>query len=251
MAEQRLRLAVIGANGRMGQRIRALASDAEDLAIAAAIDRDGPPLDELSPDAVDGAIDFSTPSQTPATCAWCAEHRVPLVFGTTGLGAAKREALDRAAAAAPVVAAANFSVGMNVLFALAREVTELAGEGWDAEIVEAHHRHKVDAPSGTARRLAAIVAEARGQEPEEVVRCGREGATGPRPDEEIGVSVLRGGDVAGEHTLWQLGRGEQLFVGHRATDRDVFAQGVLRALRWACRTERGPGRYDMADVLRG
>ncbi len=244
------RLAIVGAGGRMGQRLVALAPEVG-LTAAAQVDQGGPALSEVDPGGVDAVIDFSVHAQAPGTAAWCAEHGVPLVLGTTGLDPAQREAVAGAAQRVAVVHAPNFSVGVNALFALVGQMAKLLGPGWDLEVVEAHHRHKVDAPSGTARQLGVHLAEARGWDYDDVVRGGRDGLVGARPDREIGMAVVRGGDVVGEHTVLYLSTGEQVSIGHRATDRDIFARGALRAAGWLLAAPRSPGLYSMQDVLRG
>jgi 4-hydroxy-tetrahydrodipicolinate reductase len=243
-----LKLAIVGAKGRMGQRLMALADRSDDLEVVAQIDADGP---ELSPSlTLDGVIDFSHPEQAPKTAAYCAQRGVVLVLGTTGLSDSQLEAVQKAAQSVAVVMAPNFSVGVNLLFALVGQAARMLGEGFDLEVVEAHHRRKVDAPSGTAIRLGEVLAASRGATYDEVIVCGREGDVGARSPGEIGMSVVRGGDVVGEHTVLYLGDGEQVSIGHRATDRDVFVRGALRAVRWAAARSKG-GLYDMGDVLRG
>ena len=239
-------IALVGADGRMGRRLAALIEGEAGLTVSARIERDGLALDELSPSTVDVVIDFSVAAQVSATVTWCQRHEVPLVLGTTGLDPDAWASVDSAATTVPIVAAPNFSVGVNALFALAGELARMVGPDFDLELVEAHHRHKVDAPSGTAVRLLEVLTEARTNA---VTRCGREGLVGPRTDEEIGVSVVRGGDVVGEHTVLYLGEGEQVHLTHRATDRDIFARGALRAAKWLVGAERAPRRYDMGDVL--
>ena len=246
-----LRLAIVGACGRMGQRLVSLASDDEELVVVAQIDRDTAPLKSTDPDAMDGVIDFSVREQVPATVAYCQDNRCPLVLGTTGLTPQDKASLGSLAQTVPVVFAPNFSVGVNCLFALVGEAATLLGENYDIEVVEAHHRRKVDAPSGTAVRLGELLAQARGWDYQDVVRSGREGLVGARPDREIGMSVVRGGDVVGEHTVTYLGTGEQVSISHRATNRDVFVLGALRAAHWVCAPGRQPGLYGMGDVLRG
>ncbi len=241
------RVALVGANGRMGQRLAALMEADPALHLAGRVDADGLSLKELDAGTVDVVIDFAVAEQAPTTARWCQGHAVPLVLGTTGLDDLAWGVVDAAAQVVPVVAAPNFSVGVNALFALAGELATMVGEGFDLEVVEAHHRHKVDAPSGTAVRLLEVLMAAREGA---VTRTGRDGLVGPRPDAEIGVSVVRGGDVVGEHSVLYLGEGEQLHLTHRATDRDIFARGALRAARWLVSATRLARRYDMGDVLR-
>ena len=243
-----LKLAIVGAKGRMGQRLVALADQSVDLEVVAQIDADGA---ELSPSVpLDGVIDFSSRDQAPKTAAYCAQRGIPLVLGTTGLSDSQLEAVQVAAQSVAVVMAPNFSVGINLLFALVGEAAKMLGEAFDIEVVEAHHRRKVDAPSGTAVRLGEVLAASRDATYDEAIVCGREGEVGARSAGEIGMSVVRGGDVVGEHTVLYLGDGEQVSIGHRATDRDIFVRGALRALRWAA-SQTEPGLYDMGDVLRG
>jgi 4-hydroxy-tetrahydrodipicolinate reductase len=244
------RLAIVGANGRMGRRLMALAGEAG-LPVAAEIDLGTPGLSELVPGSVDCVIDFSAVAQAPRTAAWGAAAGVPCVLGATGLGEAELGALRTAGGRVPVVWAPNFSAGVNAFFDLIVEAAKLLGPGFDVEVLESHHRLKLDAPSGTARRAAELLCEARGLAYDEAVRHGREGQVGARPEGEIGVHAVRGGDVVGEHTVLFLGAGERLELTHRATDRDSFARGALRAARWAASAGRLPGLYGMRDVLRG
>lgn len=171
----------------------------------------------------------------------------PLVVGTTGLGDAERELLDRQSRSSPVLVAANFSVGVNLLLSLVERSARALGEGYDVEIVEAHHRRKVDAPSGTALALGEAVARGREVALGEVRRDGRSGHTGARPPREIGFHAVRGGDTIGEHQILFLGDLEVVELAHRASDRALFAAGALRAARWL--VGREPGRYSMTDVL--
>lgn len=196
---------------------------------------------------VEVVIDFSGAAATAKLLPVCAGQRIPMVIGTTGLDAATRAGLERAAEMVPIVFAPNYSQGVNALYFLAARATELLGPAFDAEIVEMHHRFKVDAPSGTAVRLAEVVAEAKQLDPERAVNPGRSGQVGARPLEEIGVMALRGGDVVGEHTLYLVGEGERLELTHRATDRSIFARGAVRAAHWV--VARPAGLYDMADVM--
>ena len=241
------RLAVVGARGRMGRRLVALAPEYGFDGVIA-IDAEGPTLADAAC-SVDIVVDFSVRTQVFATCDFCASHKIPLVMGTTGLDAGDWASLERAAAMAPVVQAANFSVGVNALFDLVAAAARMLAAGWDVELVEAHHRHKVDAPSGTAKELARRVAAARGWELDAVARHGREGLVGARPPGELGMHAVRGGSVVGEHRVLFLGDGEEVVLEHRALDRDIFVRGALVAARWAL-SGRAPGRYGMGEVLR-
>lgn len=193
------------------------------------------------------AIDFSAREVSPRVAARMAELGCPVVIGTTGLDAAGRAAIEAAAKKIAVVLAPNFSVGVNTLFWLVRRAASVLGEGFDIEVVEMHHNQKKDAPSGTAARLAEILCEARGLDPARDVRHGREGLVGARQKGEIGMHAVRGGDVVGDHTVYFAAAGERLEITHRASSRDTFARGALRAARWALGQK--PGLYSMEDVL--
>ena len=244
-------IALVGASGRMGERLGALISESDDLEVTVRVDA-GQTIDQQAGDhRVDCVIDFSVIEQVIPTLNWADRQGVPVVLGTTGLESSQLTALQTATQSVPVVWAPNFSVGVNAMFAVAAELVSLVGEGWDLELVEAHHRHKVDAPSGTARRLIELLAAARDTTYESAARFGREGQVGARTDTEIGVNVVRGGSVVGTHEVHYLGSGEELTLTHRATDRDIFARGALRACRWLLsNTGRSPALYDMGDVLR-
>lgn len=261
-----VRVALHGATGRMGRAILSVLAEEPELELGAAfasasnsaLGRDagelvggralGVTIEQLGERVeADVVIDFSTPAALVALAERCEKSRTPLVSGTTGLGASHQEALAQLAKVVPVVHAPNMSVGVNVLFHLAEVATRLLGSAFDAEIVEMHHRHKVDAPSGTAVRLAERVARARGLDPSRAAVHGRSGQVGPRKDDEIGVMTLRGGGVVGEHTLVLAGPGERVELVHRAQDRSIFARGAVRAAVWVVGKE--PGLYDMPDVL--
>lgn len=253
-----MKLAVLGPSGRMGREVAALVECAADLELVALIDRPDCPLlgrsiagVEVTGDlealaGADAYIDFTAPAATAAAAAVAARAGVAGAIGTTGLGASEHAAIDRLAGAAPVIVAANFSLGVNVLIALA-EIASRALAGYDAELVELHHRRKRDAPSGTALALAEAVARGRGQSFAEVGRTARSGDVGPRPDGEIGVVAVRGGDIIGEHTVYLCADTERVELTHRAADRSLFAEGAVRAARWLA--GRAPGRYAMRDVL--
>jgi 4-hydroxy-tetrahydrodipicolinate reductase len=235
-----LRLAVIGARGRTGSAVVRLAGE-HGLTVARALGKGD--LGELAAGGFDVAIDFSTAEVVAEVAAAVASRGVPLVSGTTGLTPAGERALADASRQVGVLWEPNMSVGVHVLGALVRQALLALGDGYDVEIVETHHRRKVDAPSGTALRLAAIATESR---PRALVH-GREGRPGPRPPTEVGVHAVRGGDVVGDHSVHLLGDGERLELVHRATSRDVFAHGALRAARWIA--TKPAGRYTLADML--
>jgi 4-hydroxy-tetrahydrodipicolinate reductase len=261
-------VAVIGAGGRMGREvIRAVA--AEDRArVAAAVERSGhetfgtdahvlvglPACDVLVSDdltaalaASDVAVDFSSPSTTASLAESAAGAGCPMVTGVTGLSDQQREALKQAASKVPVVAAPNMSVGVNLLRKLVAQTTSVLGTNYDVEVVEYHHRHKVDAPSGTALMLAEAAASARKTSLDQVGRFSRAGQVGPRDDDEIGVLAVRAGEIVGEHVVLFAGPGERVELTHRALSRANFALGAVRAALWVI--GRPPGLYDMQDVL--
>lgn len=258
------RVVILGARGRMGRELLAAARGLEGVQVVAALVSPGHPDAgaPVGPDApgltlsaslddalaqADVLIDFTRPESTAQVAAAAAAAGVALVVGTTGLSADHHAALSAAAAHVPVVFAPNMSVGVNVMLGLLRAAVAALGDGYDIEVLEAHHRHKADAPSGTALRIAQTLADAHGWDRDEVLRAGRQGHTGARPAREIGMQVIRGGDVAGDHTVFFLGDGERLEITHRASSRRVFASGALRAARWL--RGRAPGLYDMSDVL--
>jgi len=232
-----------GAEGRMGHAV-ALAAPQMGITIGARTDQ-GDDLREPMK-SVDAVIDFSSREATRALLELAAASGKPVVLGTTGHAPEERVELLRLAARIPCVWAGNFSVGVNLLFALARKAARTLGEDYDAEVVEMHHRMKRDAPSGTALRLLEIILEERKLD-RTALRHGREGITGERGCQEVGVHSLRGGDVVGDHTVIFAGPGERLELTHKAADRAIFARGALRAAQWV--VTRGPGVYDMQDVL--
>lgn len=236
---------ILGAKGRMGQALINLAVPSRGFTVAAALDRG----DTLGPvlESAHAVIEFAHHTATPLTCAACVAARKALVVGTTAHDEAEKTAIREAARQIPVVFAANFSVGVNTLFWLTQKAGEILGREFDAEVTEIHHRKKLDAPSGTARRLGEILAEREGQPYDAVIRDGRVGEVGARTASEIGMHALRGGDVVGEHTVYFFGLGERIELHHRATNREIFALGALRAAAWA--VEQPPGLYDMQDVL--
>lgn len=195
----------------------------------------------------DVAIEFTAPAATAEHAALAARLGKPVVIGTTGLHGAEEAALRQAARQVPIVWAANTSLGVNLLLGLVEQVAARLGPEWDIEILEIHHRHKVDAPSGTALALGRAAAAARGAVFDEVAQRGRDGITGPRPAGAIGFAALRGGDNIGEHHVIFAGAGEQLELTHRATDRGIYAKGAVRAALWL--VGKAPGLYGMKDVL--
>ena len=196
---------------------------------------------------VDAVLDFTTPAASVDNAALAAKTATIHVVGTTGLDADQAAALEAAAAETAVVWAPNMSIGVNILFALTKQVAAVLGEDYDIEIVEMHHRHKVDAPSGTALELGHRAAAGRGVALDSVARRGRDGHTGARRAGEIGFAVLRGGDVVGDHSVVFAADGERIELGHRASGRQVFAKGAVRAALWA--RGKPAGLYGMKDVL--
>jgi 4-hydroxy-tetrahydrodipicolinate reductase len=240
-----LRLLVNGALGRMGQAIIECAKLDPAVEVVAQVDA-GDDLAAALPLA-DAVIEFSHHTVTAGVARACAAAGKVLVIGTTGHSAGEIEQIRATGKAIPVVFAPNFSVGVNALFWLTEKAAEILGPDFDLEIVEMHHRLKKDAPSGTARRLGEILAHVRGLQYASDVRHGREGITGERTSHEIGMHALRGGDVVGDHTVIFATQGERVELTHKASSRDTFARGAIRAAKWA--RGRGPGNYDMQDVL--
>jgi 4-hydroxy-tetrahydrodipicolinate reductase len=195
----------------------------------------------------DAVIDFSATHITPQVAQACAAAGKVLVIGTTGHELAEREQIAKVAASIPLVFSPNYSVGVNTLFWLTRKAAEILGPGFDLEVVEMHHRLKKDSPSGTARHLAEILAEVRKLDYAEAARHGRAGIVVERTNDEIGVHAIRGGDVVGDHTVIYAAPGERLELTHKASSRDTFAMGALRAAKWAA--QQPAGLYDMQDVL--
>ncbi len=263
-----VKIAIHGAAGRMGRSIASVIEADPNAELVAAMDR--PESELIGRDIatlvggeprgiavtsdvesflanVEVVIDFSLPAATEKLLPICAGQHIPTVVGTTGLNDSAIACLERAAEISPVVFAPNYSQGVNALYHLAYRASELMGPGFDAEIIEMHHRHKVDSPSGTAVRLAEVVSAAKGLDPQDAVTHGRSGQVGARPEAELGVMALRGGDVVGEHTLFLFGEGERLELTHRATDRSIFARGAVRAAHWV--VSRPAGLYDMDHVM--
>jgi len=256
-----VKIGIAGAGGRMGRLLIQEVLATEGLTLAAATAREGSDLfgKTVAPGVLatddaaelfhlsDVVIDFTLPTATITHAKLAAETGTALLVGTTGLGPAEREALTRAAQAAPVLVAANTSLGVVLMQSLVRQAAASLGEEWDIEIVEMHHRHKIDAPSGTAWALGQAAAEGRKVDLDAVSDRGRDGHTGARKTGAIGFASLRGGDVVGEHTVIYAGASERIELTHKANDRRVFAVGAVRAARWLA--DKPAGAYRMADVL--
>jgi 4-hydroxy-tetrahydrodipicolinate reductase len=263
-----MKLVVMGAAGRMGRMLLRTVTETPGVRVHAAIERpDSPAIGEdagrlagiaelgvpVTGDPLaaivhaDGILDFTTPRSTVATAELAAQARVVHVIGTTGCSAEDEAAIDAAARHAVIVKSGNMSLGVNLLAGLVRVAARSLGPGYDVEIVEMHHRHKVDAPSGTALLLGEAAAEGRGVVLADVADRGRDGQTGARRPGDIGFASLRGGSVIGDHVVILAGPGERIELGHRAEDRSIFAAGAVRAALWG--RGRKPGRYAMADVL--
>jgi 4-hydroxy-tetrahydrodipicolinate reductase len=238
------RLHVHGGNGRLGKAIVRIATESGQYKISVSgRDEDLSTLDSEW----DVALDVSQPEGTVAIANRCAAAGIPLVIGTTGHSIAQIDQLRAASARTAILLSPNFSIGVNLLFWLAERTSEILGPAFDVEIVELHHRLKKDSPSGTAKRLGEIVARTRSLEYDKAARHGRKGLAGERTRDEIGIHAIRGGDIVGEHTLYFASTGERIELTHRASSRDVFAQGALRAAQWLVGKE--PGWYDMQDLL--
>jgi 4-hydroxy-tetrahydrodipicolinate reductase len=263
-----MRLVVVGAAGRMGRTLVRVIAETPGVCLGGALERSGAP--ELGEDAgllagmgradvamtddalklvvdADGIVDFSTPATSVALAALAAQARIVHIIGTTGFAPGDLDAIAAAARHAVILRSGNMSLGVNLLAGLARRAAAALGESFDIEIVEMHHRMKVDAPSGTALLLGEAVAEGRGVSLSTHAVRGRDGMTGARTPGAIGFAALRGGTVVGEHAVVFAGDGERIELGHRADDRGIFARGAVKATLWA--RGRKPGLYTMADVL--
>ncbi len=240
-----LRILINGSKGRMGQTLIACANADPELKVVATIDTG----DDFAAAVrtCDAVVDFSHHAIMEPVLARCVEHSKTLVIGTTGHTDLQIAAIRHASNSIPIVFAPNFSVGVNTLFWLTRKAAEILGPEFDLEVVEMHHRFKKDAPSGTAKRLAEILAEVRTLSYNENTRHGRSGMVGERTNTEIGVHAIRGGDVVGDHTVIYANQGERVELTHKASSRETFARGALRAAQWA--HTRPAGLYDMQDVL--
>ena len=261
------KVVITGAAGRMGTQLARLVRASEGMALHGAVERPGvaqgqdagvlaglgpigvPVVDDLGK-ALPGAdvvIDFTSHEASARHAEACAERGVALVVGSTGFTPETKARVAAAAKKVPVVLSPNMSVGVNVLFDLVRQAAKILGDAYDVEIVELHHKKKKDAPSGTAVRLGEVAAEALGRDPRDAFAFARHGLIGERPPWQIGLQTVRGGDVVGEHTVYYFGDGERLELTHRATSRDQFARGAVRAAAWI--VGKPAGLYDMADVL--
>ena len=250
-----MKVALAGAGGRMGRAlIDAVLADRElelgcafDVPGSAAVGAKAGPItiaaDPAAAAQCDVLIDFTRPEGTLANL----KHARAMVIGTTGFSTAQRKTIAEAAQRMPLVMAANFAVGVNAASKLAETAARILGDGYDVEIIEAHHRHKADAPSGTALKLGEVVAQALKRELPKVSRHGRQGETGERPAKEIGFHAVRGGDIVGEHTVLFAGTGERVEITVRSQSRTTYAMGALRAAKWL--RGKPPGLYDMFDVL--
>lgn len=262
------RIGVVGCAGRMGRMLIATIAGTPGCAVAGGSERPGsaaigrdvgavagieplnlPVLDDADDlfATADAVLDFTAPAVSVAHAALAARHKKVHVIGTTGLESDQIAALERAGRDTRIVFAPNMSLGVNLLLAAVEKVARSLGPDWDIEIVEMHHRHKVDAPSGTALLLGRAAAAGRGVALDDVARRSRDGIIGARPKGEIGFATLRGGDVVGDHTVIFAAEGERVEIAHKAGSRAIFARGAIRAALWA--KDRKPGLYGMKDVL--
>ena len=263
-----IRVAITGAAGRMGKTLIAAVDEADGLQLSAAIVNPessliGADAGEVAgigkagvlfagtladvKDDFDLLIDFTFPDLTLENLGFCRQHGKSMVIGTTGLTEVEKAQLEADAQGVPVVFAPNMSVGVNVVLNLLHTAAQILGDDYDVEIIEAHHRHKKDAPSGTALRMGEVVADALGRDLRECAVYGREGFTGERSRTEIGFETIRAGDVVGDHTVLFAGIGERVEITHKASSRMTFAKGAVRAAQWLA--DKPAGLYDMQDVL--
>lgn len=268
MSNSDVRVAVIGAAGRMGRALIQAITEGEGVVLTAAIDRPGNSLigtdagemaaigklgvsvaDSLEAvqDDFDVLIDFTAPAATVANARFCAEHGKKMAIGTTGLNDDEKAQLAESAQKTAIMFAPNMSMGVNLCFKLLEIAAKVLGDEVDIEVLESHHRHKVDSPSGTALRMGEVVAETLGRDLKQVAVYGREGQDGPRDRNTIGFATVRAGDIVGEHTVMFAADGERVEITHKATSRMNFARGAVRACRWL--DGKASGLYDMQDVL--
>jgi 4-hydroxy-tetrahydrodipicolinate reductase len=263
-----VKVVITGAAGRMGSRLVALVKDSAFLTLAGAVEskghhsvgedsgeiagcgRTGVPIsDDLSGliERAEVLVDFTTPAATLGHLKVVAQHRRGIVIGTTGFSPSELEELKAAAKLLPCVFSPNMSVGINVIYKIIGEMAKILGDDYDIEVIEAHHRLKKDAPSGTALKMAEVLARSVNRDLAQVGVYARKGFIGERPRGEIGIQTIRAGDIVGDHTVMFATMGERIEVTHRASSRDTFARGALRAARWL--VKQPPGLYDMSDVL--
>ncbi len=263
-----IKLIISGIAGRMGRRIASLSLADSEIKLAGGLEIQGNPgigedlgkllglgeqgiklADDLERiiDEGDVVVEFSSPQATLEHLQISQKHKKAMVIGTTGFTEEEKKIIEKVSNDIPLVFSPNMSIGVNLLFKITKETASIIGSDYDLEIIETHHRQKKDAPSGTAIKLAAILAKETNRSLNEVATFGREGRTGERPKEAIGIHAIRGGDIVGEHTVIFAGAGERIELTHRASSRDTFAQGALRAAKFIIKQK--PGLYDMGDVL--
>jgi 4-hydroxy-tetrahydrodipicolinate reductase len=243
----KVRLAVAGSKGRMGKAIVAVASADPGMELCGAWDRDDDPAPALQDAQV--VIDFTTPAATMQNLKLCAARKLALVIGTTGMDEAQHRAVAAFARKVPCVMSSNYSIGVNLLWKVAAEVARITGEDYDMEIVDVHHHHKKDSPSGTAETTAEVLARARGRRLKDIAVYGRHSRDEVRKRGELGIHALRAGDVVGDHTIYFAGPYERLELVHRAHARENFALGAVKAARWLIQSRKKSGLYGMAQVL--
>jgi 4-hydroxy-tetrahydrodipicolinate reductase len=262
-----LKIAIAGASGRMGRMLIEAIQNADDAVLSGALDMPGAPGIGTDAAAFTGKpagvivesdlakglagthylIDFTRPEATLKHLDYCAAHGIKMIIGTTGFDQAGKEAIAAAARKTAIVFAPNMSVGVNVTMKLLEMAAKSFSQGYDIEIIEAHHRHKVDAPSGTALKMGEVIADALGRKLDDVAVYAREGVTGERDPSSIGFATIRGGDIVGDHTVLFAGIGERIEISHKSASRVTYAHGSLRAARFLA--DKQSGLYDMQDVL--
>ncbi|WP_137167429.1 4-hydroxy-tetrahydrodipicolinate reductase [Salinimonas lutimaris] len=263
-----MKVGIFGANGRMGRVLIEAIEEHDDAALSLATVRDDSPwvgmnvgelagigklpvdcsaVSQVNPDDVDVMIDFTLPAAFDTNLAWCVKHGKPVVIGTTGMSDAQLSALDKASESIPVVFAANYSVGVNLMLSLVRQAARALGQTADIEITEAHHRFKKDAPSGTAMAIGEAIADELDRDLKNCAVYGREGKEPERDQQTIGFATVRAGDIVGEHTALFADIGERLEITHKASSRLTFARGAVRAAVWL--SDKTPGLYTMGDVI--
>lgn len=262
-----IKVIVNGAAGRMGSTIVRLIIEDRDIELVGAVEREGYPeidagiiagkretgvnivdnINKLKGIQADVIIDFTAPDATMKALNFAVENKIAMVIGTTGLSEENLNKIKEASSSIPIVQSPNMSIGVNILFKITELVAKIIGNDYDIEIIEAHHRFKKDAPSGTAVKLGEIVANATGRNYKEVAKFGRNGIIGERTKDEIGMQVIRAGDIVGDHTVLFGGIGERIELTHRAHSRENFARGAIKAVKWI--KDKNPGLYSMFDVI--